>query len=114
MDPFNILYSQDSIDAKFQSDESVPFEWRGRPISEAVEEAKILGKLPQGLQIRAVRLGDGSWVTLNNRTLYVAQQAELANVHPIDAGDKGTNKLNQLLRNAGLTMPVETVRVRDG
>ena len=41
MDPFNILYTQDSIDPKFQSDEFVPFQWRGRPLTEAIEEAKL-------------------------------------------------------------------------
>ncbi|MCF6336505.1 MAG: hypothetical protein L3J84_00935 [Gammaproteobacteria bacterium] len=112
MDPFNILYTQDSIDPSFQSDKSIPFQWRGRPITEAIDEAKKLGRLPRGLQLNAVRGGDGCWITLNNRTLYVAQQAKLANVSPVDAGTKGSNQMTKLLRNARLAGPVETITVR--
>jgi len=112
MDPYDILFTQDSIDPNFQSDSNVPFQWRGRAIQEAIIEAMNLGRLPGGLEINAIRGGDGRWITLNNRTLYVAQEASLANVHPIDAGVKGSHKMTKLLRDAGLTAPVETVKVR--
>ncbi|VAW91397.1 hypothetical protein MNBD_GAMMA23-1066 [hydrothermal vent metagenome] len=112
MSPYDILFTQDTIDPYFQSEENVPFPWRGRAIHEAITEAENLGCLPGGLQINAVRSGDGRWITLNNRTLYVAQEANLKNVHPVDAGVKGTNKMTKLLRDAGLTAPVETVTVR--
>jgi hypothetical protein len=36
-------------------------------------------------------------VTLSNRTLYVAQAANLPHVHPIDIGFKGWNQMNKLL-----------------
>jgi len=67
--------------------------------------------LPGGLEINAIR-GANYWITLNNRTLYVAQQAGLINVHPVDAGVKGTNQLIKLLRNAGLDAPVESLIIR--
>ena len=101
MDPRTIYFTQNSISDHFQADKWVPQEWRGRPIQEAVEEAKTLGKLPDGLVVNAVRLGDGRWFTLNNRTLYVACLA-MVQVHPKDAGNSGTQKMNELLRNSGL------------
>jgi hypothetical protein len=112
VDPFDILYTQDSVGDTFGRDEWVPEQWRGRPVSEAISEARRLGRLPDGLTLNAIRAGDGRWVTLNNRTLYVARQAGLLHVHPVDAGVRGHNKMRQLLRDAGLPGPVEEVQLR--
>jgi hypothetical protein len=112
VDPFDMLFTQDSVGQTFGNDKLVPEQWRGRPISDAISEAKRLGRLPDGLNINAVRGGDGRWITLNNRTLYVAQQAGLSQIHPTDAGAKGSNKMLKLLKDAGLAGPVESVRLR--
>jgi RHS repeat-associated protein len=111
VDSYDILYSQDSISDSFQNTKDVPERWRGRPVSEAIGEARRTGRLPEGLRLEAMRV-NGNWVTLNNRTLYVAREANRLNVNPIDVGPSGLNRLNRLLRNAGLVAPVEDVTVR--
>ena len=91
INPFDILFSQDSVSHEFSDGP-----WKGRCITEAIEEAKALGHLPEGLELNVMRLND-EFVTLNNRTLLVAQEAGLLQVHPHDVGPRGFNKLNQLL-----------------
>ncbi len=111
VDPYDILFRQDSIGSTFGKDKWVPERWRGKSIVEAINEAKKLGRLPDDLVLNATKL-NYDWVTLNNRTLYVAQQAELSQVHPIDKGEKGINQMNKLLKAAGLGGPVDSVKVR--
>jgi len=72
----------------------------------------MLGRLPDGLELNAMRLGDGRWATLNNRTLAVARGANLPAVHPIDAGPSGQSKYSSLLRESGLSVPVEDAVMR--
>ena len=55
----------------------------------------------------AMEMADGRWATLNNRTLAVARMANLPSVSVVDAGEAGLNKFNQLLRDGGLSGPVE-------
>lgn len=45
------------------------------------------------------------WVTLNSRTLYVVQQANLPQIHPNDVGHSGMNQLNKLL-DGGAPLPL--------
>jgi hypothetical protein len=78
-------------------------------MTEAVEEAKTLGHLPEGLELNVMRLND-EFVTLNNRTLLVAQEAGLLQVHPHDVGSRGLNKLNQLLDGRPPQQEQPTVR----
>jgi len=93
-------------------------DWKGRPIQEAIEEAKLLRKLPEGLELRVMVMGfvddAGDWVdgyvTLSNRTLYVAREAGLTNVPIVDVGPKGLNQLNKLLD--GRSPQWETPEVR--
>lgn len=93
MDPWDIQFTQDSIGSTFADGD-----WAGRSLEEAIEEAKDLGKLPPGLELNVMELNGGAnVVTLNNRTLYVAQQANLPHVTPNVIGVSGTNKLNKLL-----------------
>jgi hypothetical protein len=54
--------------------------WAGRTLNEAVNEAIELGELPEGLELNATWWNDLTMVALNNRTLWVAQQAGLENV----------------------------------
>ncbi|XXX76642.1 DUF6531 domain-containing protein [Sorangium sp. So ce134] len=91
MDPWDILFSQRTISDVFQHGP-----WAGRPIAEAIEEARDLRRLPPGLELRVMQL-NGEWVTLSNRTLYVAQEAGLLQVHPTDVGPRGMNQMNKLL-----------------
>lgn len=91
VDPWNILFSQDTISNTFQHGS-----WAGRPLTEAIEQATKLGHLPAGLDLRVMQL-NGGWVTLSNRTLYVAQEAGLSQVHPTDVGSRGMNQMNKLL-----------------
>ena len=41
------------------------------------------------------------WATLNNRTLYVAQQANLMNIKATDMSRNGLNQLNKLIDAPG-------------
>lgn len=64
--------------------------WKDRTLGEAVAEAKELGRLPDGLELRATRYGyQEILVTANNRTLWVALQAALDDV-PVTGLDSGT------------------------
>lgn len=109
VDPWEIMFTQDSVGARFAEGEG---KMAGRTLESVAAEARALGRLPDGLTINAVRMGDGTWATLNNRTLAVARMANLPSVNPVDAGAAGTNKLVQLLRNAGLSAPVQDAVVR--
>ncbi len=106
MDPWDICFSQDSIGDKFAEGP-----WAGRPLSEAIDEARELGHLPEGLEIKVMQLND-QVVTLNNRTLHVAQQANLVNISPIDVGPSGINRMNRLLDGKMPLNPGEQPRVR--
>jgi len=107
VDPFDIMFTQSNYGSTFSDGP-----WAGRTVQEAIEEARTLGRLPDGLKLNAVRMGDGTWATLNNRTLAVARGANLPNVDPVEAGPKGLNKLNQLLRNSGLAGPIDHAEMR--
>jgi RHS repeat-associated protein len=89
--PFDVMFSQDSVSHDFQHGP-----WKNRCLDEAVAEARRLGRLPDGLELRVMRLND-EWVTLSNRTLLVAQEAGLRNVPVTDVGHRGINQLNTLL-----------------
>lgn len=73
--------------------------WKGKTVTEAIEEAVKIGRLPEGLQINYmdITLPSGQEVsaTLNNRTTYVAQQAGI-DVNANNVGVKGTNQYNKL------------------
>jgi RHS repeat-associated protein len=106
IDPWDILYSQDSIGNVFQHGS-----WAGSTLDDAIEAAAELGHLPEGLQLSVVEMGE-AWVTLNNRTLYVAQEAGLAQVHPRVADAAADNQLKKLLGDHGPLEPGEQPRVR--
>jgi RHS repeat-associated protein len=106
IDPWDIMFSQDTIDPVFRDGP-----WAGRTLDEAIAEARDLNRLPDGLEINAMVIND-EWVTLNNRTLFVAQQANLSQVPVNDVGPSGINQFNKLQRDAGLSGPVESVTVR--
>lgn len=95
VNPFDILFSQDSIGDTFTDGD-----WAGRSLSEAIEETRALGHLPEGLTLNVTDL-NGDYVTLNNRTLYVVQEAGLSQVHPNIRGASATNQLNRLLDGHG-------------
>lgn len=46
-------------------------------------------------------------MTLNNRTLYVAQQAGLSNVPVNDLGPAGWNRAWAMMRDSGIEGPLE-------
>jgi RHS repeat-associated protein len=106
IDPWDIQYSQDSISGTFQHGS-----WAGSTLDDAIEATAELGQLPEGLQLSVVDMGD-AWVTLNNRTLYVAQEAGLAQVHPTVADAAADNQLNKLLGDHGPLEPGEQPRIR--
>lgn len=98
IDPWDICFSQTSIGDTFLNGP-----WAGRTLEEAVAETRRLGALPEGLELNVMRLND-EWVTLNNRTLYVAQEANLPNVRVTDVGPGGMNQMNKLL-DGGMPLP---------
>ena len=109
VDPWDVLFTQGNYGATFTDG---PWGRSGRTVAEAIAEARALGRLSDGLKLNAVRLGDGRWATLNNRTLAVARGAYLRDVSPIDAGKSGHNKMQKLLRDAELSGPVEDAVMR--
>lgn len=72
--------------------------WKGRTLQEAIDEAKRTGKLPEGLELHADLIND-QWVAANNRTLFVAQEAGLCQVHPTT----GAGTLNSILKHLSET-----------
>ncbi|GCP98961.1 type IV secretion protein Rhs [Escherichia coli] len=95
MDPFDLWFTQNTI-----SDVFTQGKWAGRSVEEAIHEASVTGRLPDGLSISYEKItlpsGEEVWATLNNRTLYVAQQANVT-INPVDKNGKGLNQLNKLL-----------------
>ena len=96
MDPFNILFTQNSISNVLSDGPRA-----GESLTDLIEEAKTTKKLPQGLELNITEFnypnGRSEYVTLNNRTLYIAQQANI-NVNPnIISSVKADNKLRKLL-----------------
>jgi RHS repeat-associated protein len=92
IDPFDILFTQDSIDEIFRAGD-----WAGRNIDEAILVTQDKWRLPKGLKLHVMERHD-HWVTLRNRTLYVAQKANLVHVDVIIHGVGATNELNKLLQ----------------
>jgi RHS repeat-associated protein len=91
MDPFDIAFSQTSISDALREGPRA-----GETLESLIEEARSLGRLPDGLTLNVMELNGGrDIVTLNNRTLFIAQQAGLDNIHPTFTDN--LNKLNKLL-----------------
>jgi RHS repeat-associated protein len=95
VDPWDIRFTQPTISGVFREGP-----WAGRTLDEAISAARRLGKLPEGLELNIIKIGD-DYFTLNNRTLYVAQKANLPQVHPNIIGEKGLNKFNKLIKDGG-------------
>jgi hypothetical protein len=106
-DPWDILFTQSDYGATFTEGP-----WAGKTVEEAIIAARKLGRLPDGLTLNAMLMGDGRWAALNNRTLAVARGANLPFVEPVDAGDSGMNQFNRQLRESGLSGPVENATMR--
>ncbi|WP_437996645.1 RHS repeat-associated core domain-containing protein [Sorangium sp. So ce185] len=95
LDPWDIRFTQPTISSTFRDGP-----WAERTLEEAIDEARRLGRLPEGLELNVIKIND-DFFTLNNRTLYVAQQANLLQVHPKVAGPKGINLFNKLIKDGG-------------
>jgi hypothetical protein len=82
VDPWDIAFSR-PVDA---TEEFQRGSWKGRKVAEAVAEARALGRLPDGLELNAAKFftpaGEEVIIAINNRTLFVAQEAGLTQVHP--------------------------------
>ena len=58
---------------------------KGTTVQSAIEKAKKLGRLPDGLSLNVARYRSGGREVIeaiNNRTLYVSREANLPNVNP--------------------------------
>ena len=108
VDPWDILFSQDSFGRTF-SDARSP--WAGKSLEEAAAATRALGRLPPGLTLD-VMLVNGQWVALNNRTLEVARMANLGQVAINDVGPSGLNRLMKNLSGSGLVAPVRNAVMR--
>jgi len=73
---------------------------------------QVFEGLPPGLELHAIQMADGRWAALNNRTLGVAQGANLPYVDVTDDGDSGMNQYNRNLKASGLQGPVENAKIR--
>jgi hypothetical protein len=102
VDPYEIKFSQDSIKSTFNEGD-----WQGHSLTEAIEATRKLGKLPEGLTLRVMEV-NGELVTLNNRTLYVAQEANLSGVKVDNVGPSGWNTLWKLMKDIGGPLPYGT------
>ncbi len=79
--------------------------WAGRTVGEAIEETRQLGRLPEGLQISGdwVHTVEGNMIAAaaNNRTLYVAQEANLPDITIHGLGtNEGAHAVQQQFRLA--------------
>jgi hypothetical protein len=84
VDPWDVAFSrQVGPNEVFQSGP-----WKNLRVAEAIEEATSLGKLPPGLSFNAARYvtpaGEEVIAAINNRTLYVAQEAGLLHINPVN------------------------------
>ena len=99
MDPWDIAFSQNSISNVIADGPRA-----GELVEDLIEEAADLGRLPDGLTLNVMELNGGrDIVALNNRTLYIAQEAGLTNIHP--NFQDNINKLNKLL-DGGMPLPL--------
>jgi RHS repeat-associated protein len=108
VDPWDILFShqlQGERNLTFGTEETSNPIWRGRTLQEAADQARALGRLPDGLRIEAQEV-NGQLVSVNNRTLWVAQQANLPDVEYTDLGGKTFHKLQTNFRENGLGRPL--------
>jgi len=79
VDPWEIAFSRAvSAGETFQHGP-----WAGRTVQSAIDAARSLGRLPDGLSLTGARFFSGGQeviASINNRTLFVAQEAGLTNV----------------------------------
>lgn len=84
LDPWDIAFSR-PVDANEVFSHGP---WKGRTVAAAIVEARAQNALPEGLQLNAARYftaaGEEVVAATNNRTLYVAQEAGLTNVNPVN------------------------------
>ena len=59
-----------------------------------------------------MRMGDGRWAALNNRTLAVARGANLPGVHVKEVGEEAFNEFSRKLRDSDLSGPTERAVMR--
>jgi Pretoxin HINT domain len=103
-DPWDMLYSHPLS----ENPTLAHGPYAGKTVNEVAAIVRELGYLPEGLEMHAVRQAtDGRWITLNNRTLLIAQRANIPSVHPIDDGAEGFNKLQANYTRSGEGGPLE-------
>lgn len=111
-DPFALIDPWDiSFSHPLPQDPSLTFTdpaspWCGKTVCDAIAEARQTGQLPPGLSIEAQEV-NGKLVAVNNRTLWVAQQANLNDVDVHDEGGDTFHKLQRNFRDSGLGGPVD-------
>lgn len=106
-DPYDIMFSHPLDNSQVTgvfTDPDSP--WNGRKVSDAIEEARRLGRLPDGLRIEAAEV-NGKLVAVNNRTLYVARMANLRDVPTVDNGGSTFKKLERNFRESGVGGPLQ-------
>jgi hypothetical protein len=109
-DPWDIIFSHPLTPDRLEQLTHGP--WAGHTLDEAIAEARRLGRLPEGLAIEAQEVvlanGDRKLVAVNNRTLYIAREANLHDVPTFDRGGETFHKLQRNFRESGLGGPLET------
>ncbi len=97
--PWDFQFTQESISGVFQHG---PF--KGQSLDFVIELTKELERLPDGLTLSFERIQTGQgevWAALNNRTLYVAQEAGLPNINANDMCGRGMNQYTKLVEAEG-------------
>jgi RHS repeat-associated protein len=107
VDPYDVWFTHDNVDPYFEHGDLA-----GRDVRAVGAEARKLQRMPAGLRLEAMRMANGIWASLNNRTLMVARLANLRDVTVHDVGDAGANKFDKNLREAGILGPVENAYIR--
>jgi RHS repeat-associated protein len=97
--PWDFQFTQESISSVFQHG---PF--AGQSLDDVISLTAEHGSLPKGLNLTFERMQTGQGevlATLNNRTLYVAQEAGLTNVNATDLEGRGLNQFNKIVNQPG-------------
>jgi hypothetical protein len=103
VDPWDVAFSR-AVDGPHEVFQHGP--WTGRAVGEAIAEAQVLGRLPPGLDFNAARYitpaGEEVIAAANNRTLYVAQEAGLLHINPVNSIHSSRKGRRAVLLGAGL------------
>ena len=102
VNPADIQYTQNCIGSQLTDG---PLE--GSSLDDTIAATQQNGSLPEGININVMNVND-NWVTVNNRSLYIAQASDLPSVTVNDVGPSLWNDVQGKLAESGLDVPTWT------